>query len=237
MKKPLLQPDIHSYLLEPTQIDIYSFRLDTPLPHLGIHYLSAEEKKRADRFHFKHHQHHFKRARCILRLILSKYLEQSPESLHFDYGKHGKPFLPEYPFISFNLSHSNTHAMLAIGKTHPLGIDIERFSERPYTGIGQHVFSEQENKQLETLPNALKPLMFFNTWAQKEAFIKLLGLGLTYPTAKLTVPGLSNTAHQFLDPIYQKTWMLLPFMPQIGYAAALCYHPSIQHIYYTTHIP
>ncbi|MDF1677123.1 MAG: 4'-phosphopantetheinyl transferase superfamily protein, partial [Legionellaceae bacterium] len=85
---------------------------------------------------------------------------------------------------------------------------------------------------LARLPNPLKPLMFFNVWAQKEAFIKLVGLGLTYPTTELTVRSLPQSAYTFLDPIGKKNWALLPFMPKIGYAAALCCHPSIEEIHY-----
>ena len=234
MKKPFIPLNLDTCVLEETRIDIYYFALDSALPKPGIQILSDDETKRANRFHFKHHQHHFKRARLMLRLILAKYLNVSPETLKFAYGKHGKPYLPEYPMLEFNLSHSGTYALLAVGTSYPLGIDIERFSARPYIGIGQHVFSSTENSQLKALPNALKPLMFFNTWAQKEAFIKMLGLGLTYPTTKFTVPGLSQSAHQFLDPIYQDNWQLFPFMPKIGYAAALCCHPNIQSIHYAT---
>ncbi|MDF1645450.1 MAG: 4'-phosphopantetheinyl transferase superfamily protein [Legionellaceae bacterium] len=234
MKKPFLPLDIDTCSLENSRIDIYFFSLDADLPEHYLEILSLEEQQRAHRFHFKHHQHHFKRARTMLRIILGHYLKQPPASLVLAYGKYGKPYLPKHPTLEFNLSHSGQYALLAVGKTHPLGIDIERFSGRPYMGIGEHVFSDTENANLKTLPNALKPLMFFSTWAQKEAFIKLLGLGLTYPTTKLTVPGLSQSAHLFLDPIYKSTWTLLPFMPTVGYAAALCCHPDIQNIYYNT---
>ena len=233
IKKPFLPLDTDACLLKSTHIDVYCFPLDTPLPAPGIHILSLEEKQRADRFHFKHHQHHFRRARLMLRLILANYLKEPPESLVFAYEKHGKPYLPAHPTLAFNLSHSGEYALLAVGKTHPLGIDIERYSGRPYIGIGKHVFSDTENTILQALPKQLKPLMFFNIWAQKEAFIKLLGLGLSYPTTALTVPGLSQAEHQFLDPIYKNTWTLVPFMPKIGYAAALCCHPDIQTVHYT----
>ncbi len=235
MKKPFLPLDLSTCTLEPTCIDIYCFTLDDALPKPYQTILSDEEQKRADRFYFKHHQHHFRRARLILRLILARYLEVTPESLQFDYLEHGKPYLPAYPNLEFNLSHSGEYALLAVGEKYPLGVDIERYTGRPYAGIGEHVFSETENENLKNLPGSLKPLMFFNTWAQKEAFIKLLGLGLSYPTTKLTVPGLLQAAHQFHDPIHKGTWCLLPFMPKIGYAGALCCHPDIETVRYTTY--
>lgn len=216
-----------------TRIDVWSFALDTPLPPSGAALLSDEEQARAERFYFKHHQHHFTRARIALRLILAGYLNHPPEHLVFDYAEHGKPFLPAHSELQFNLSHSGNRGLLAIGKTHPLGIDLEQFSDRPYEGIGRHVFSEQENKVLKTISSHLKPMVFFNIWAQKEAFIKMLGLGLSYPTTRLTVPTFPSTHNRIFDPVYLGTSKILSFMPKVNYCAALCHHPSIQNITYT----
>jgi 4'-phosphopantetheinyl transferase len=219
--------------LQTSRIDIWSFALDTPLPSPGAAILSHDEQTRAQRFHFAHHQHHFTRARMVLRLTLARYLNISPEHLVFDYAEHGKPFLPQHPELQFNLSHSGNRGLLAVGKTHPLGIDIEKFSDRPYEGIGSHVFSDEENATLKTMSPSLKPMVFFNFWAQKEAFIKMLGLGLSYPTTRLTVPTFSSTHNTIFDPVYQGTSNILAFMPRLAYCAALCHHPSIQDITYT----
>lgn len=232
-KTPFKARDAHAYTLKTTQIDLWAFALDTPLPAPGFILLSHEEQTRAKRFHFEHHQHQFARARILLRIVLARYLDASAESLVFDYAEHGKPFLAKHPELQFNLSHSGNRALLAVGKTHPLGVDIERFSDRPYEGIGHHVFSDEENTTLSTLPANLKPMVFFNFWAQKEAFIKMLGLGLSYPTTRLTVPTFSSTHSTVFDPVYQGTSNILAFMPRLAYCAALCHHPSIQDITYT----
>jgi len=227
----VLNPNVCT--LETTRIDVWSFALDTPLPSPGAILLSDEEQTRAKRFHFAHHQHHFTRARMHLRLVLARYLDTSPENLVFEYAEHGKPYLPKHPELHFNLSHSGTRALLAVGKTHPLGVDIEKFSDRPYEGIGSHVFSDEENAVLKTIHPSLKPMVFFNFWAQKEAFIKMLGLGLSYPTSRLTVPTFSSAHNTVFDPVYQSTSNILAFMPRLAYCAALCHHPSINNITYT----
>ncbi|MDF1684721.1 MAG: 4'-phosphopantetheinyl transferase superfamily protein [Legionellaceae bacterium] len=223
----------NTYSLNARRIDIWSFALDTPLPHPGAALLNAEEQARAERFHFPHHQHHFTRARMMLRLILARYLNIPADQLVFDYAEHGKPFLPHYPELQFNLSHSGNQGLLAIGKTHALGIDIEKYADRPYEGIGSHVFSDQENATLKRMHPSLKPMVFFNFWAQKEAFIKMLGLGLSYPTTRLTVPTYSSTHNTVHDPVYLGTSKILAFMPRLAYCAALCHHPSIQDITYS----
>ncbi|MDF1828419.1 MAG: 4'-phosphopantetheinyl transferase superfamily protein [Legionellaceae bacterium] len=221
--------------LKSTRVDIWSFALDAPLPEPGFTLLNAEEQARAKRFHFAHHQHHFTRARMMLRLILARYLAPShtAETLVFDYAEHGKPFLPKHPELQFNLSHSGNQGLLAVGKTHPLGIDIEQYADRPYEGIGSHVFSDEENAILRAMPKSLKPMVFFNFWAQKEALIKMLGLGLSYPTTRLTVPTYPSTHQTILDPVYHSTSKLLAFMPRVAYCAALCHHLDIQEITYT----
>tara|TARA_R110002126_G_scaffold239409_1_gene382599 strand:+ start:26182 stop:26919 length:738 start_codon:yes stop_codon:yes gene_type:complete len=221
------------YDLKTTRIDIWSFALDTPLPLAGATLLNAEEQARAARFHFAHHQHHFTRARMMLRIMLARYLKTPAEHLVFDYTEHGKPFLPYHPELQFNLSHSGNQGLLAIGKTHPLGIDIEKYADRPYEGIGSHVFSDEENATLKTIRSSLKPMVFFNFWAQKEAFIKMLGLGLSYPTTRLTVPTYPSTHNTVFDPVYLGTSKILAFMPRLAYCAALCHHPSILDITYT----
>jgi len=232
-KTPFKALDAHACDLKTSRIDIWSFALDTPLPPPGLACLSDEEQIRAKRFHFAHHQHHFARARILLRIMLARYLNISPRDIVFDYAEHGKPFLPQHPELQFNLSHSGNQALLAVGQTHPLGVDIERYSDRPYEGIGSHVFSIEENNILKNMSPSLKPMVFFNFWAQKEAFIKMLGLGLSYPTTRLTVPTFPSTHNTVLDPVYQGTSKILSFMPRLAYSAALCHHPSIQDVTYT----
>ena len=135
--------------------------------------------------------------------------------------------------MEFNLSHSSELALLAVGHTHPLGIDLEFFSARPFQGIGQHVFSADENTQFHQLSPSIKPLAFFHLWSQKEAFIKAIGLGLAYPTQELSIPMLSPTHQQIIDQKYGSTWNVVSFMPEAACCAALCYHPTIQEIRYT----
>lgn len=235
LKKPFLPipaDDINRYTHKKNQIDVWQFQLNASLPCPAESILSPDEIQRAARFHFEHHRHYFIRARITLRNTLAAYLKQPPESIVFDYGPKGKPFLKDYPLLSFNLSHSHHQALLIIGQTYPVGIDIEHYAARPYAGIGRHVFSLEENEKLSQLPESLKPFMFFNTWAQKEAFIKYLGLGLSYPVEQLTVNNLANTAYTLHCPREKVDCIMMPFMPLVGYAAAICYHPKIQSIRY-----
>lgn len=63
--------------------------------------------------------------------------------------------------LQFNISHTGEMAILAVGKTYPIGVDIERYSARPYEGIGKNLFSEQEYQELKKAHQSLKPALFF----------------------------------------------------------------------------
>ena len=219
--------------LKKGQIDVWQYPLHTEPPEAES-ILSTNEQLRAKRFHFPRHQRRFIMAHSVLRLILARYLDTTPHSLNFTEGKYGKPALDNFPFLHFNLSHSGDMALLAIGTSAPLGVDVEYISARPYIGIGQQLFSIKENKMLKASSKALSPLTFFNIWVQKEALIKACGMGLSYPTQQFDVPSHAFAPETIIDALHQKTWNMITFMPQIGCCAALCYDPCIQNIRYST---
>src|SRR5437763_12705158 len=55
--------------------------------------LAADERTRANKFHFQKDRTHFVVARGILRAILGRYLSRDRRTLHFCYSQFGKPFL------------------------------------------------------------------------------------------------------------------------------------------------
>lgn len=223
-------------ILHSKQIDIWRYPLNQIIPH-ARDLLSQDEQARADRFHFSRHRQHFINAHAVLRVLLSHYLKAPPQSLRFACNQHGKPDLIHFTHLKFNLSHSGHQALLAVGLETPLGVDLEFFSSRPYEGIGEHIFSVQENQSLRRLPGMLKPLGFFHLWAQKEALIKACGLGLSYPTKQFDLPLFPTTPVQLHDPVLQKNWQITSFMPEIACCAAVCYDPRITEIRHLTANP
>lgn len=230
--KTLFKPfDWQETDLAPHRIDIWQY----PLIHqfASAHaWLNQTERERAERYYFSRHQRRFTVARALLRFILGRYVQLAPLELQLDENAYGKPQLMNAPEVHFNLSHSQEVALLAIGLHQPLGIDLEFFSARPYIDLGLQMFSAEENQALATCPLHLQPLGFFHIWAQKEAFIKACGLGLSYPTEQFTVPLLSAGPTTITDPLHHKTWQMVSFMPQINCCAALCHHQVVTEIRY-----
>ncbi|MFY7698056.1 MAG: 4'-phosphopantetheinyl transferase family protein [Legionella sp.] len=229
--QPLEVFDTADFIVNSNKIDIWRFPLHTE--SIQSHaILSPDELTRANRYHFAKHKRRFTIARTMLRLIIARYLSVNPKKIIFTYNTYGKPFIHQYPELQFNLTHSKDCALLAIGSTHPIGIDIEYFSARPYLNIGKEIFSYKENIELQNLSQSMRPLGFFHLWAQKEALIKACGLGLSYPTKQFDLPLLPPTRLNIIDPKFKQPWQIYSFMPELACCAAICYHPSVNQLCY-----
>jgi 4'-phosphopantetheinyl transferase len=220
-------------ILQKNTLDIWKIPLPAQsLESLSLHLLQRDELTRFHRFYFSHHKRRYAQAKIALRTILGGYLNQAPETLQFNYNEYGKPELAQTHCLQFNVTHSKDMALLAINQSHPIGIDLEYFSARPYHGIAQHLFSFNEQHQLQQLPISVQALGFFSVWAQKEALIKAVGLGLNYPTHRFDVPLLPRATYLLHEPLNQQNWLMTAFMPYPGSMAAVCYHPSLSQIRY-----
>lgn len=223
---------LNDYSLAKNRIDIWQYPLHKEHPFANK-ILSAKEQERASRFYFSKHKRRFSVAHTTLRLILSRYLKnKNPSELEFTENKYGKPKLINNNHLEFNLSHSGDLALLAIGQYLPLGVDLEFFTDRPYLDIGNNMFSKIETKSLNKTHKNLQALIFFRIWAQKEAFIKASGLGLSYPTTEFTVSHQTAYKNKIFDKKENKFWHLTTFMPTIACAGAICHDPSINDIRY-----
>ncbi len=91
---------------------------------------------------------------------------------HVDVG--GKP-RPTCTLLQFNLSHTKGCIAVAVSKTHPVGIDIEKITPRP-AGFAARWLSPEEQQAVKDAPNAAEALA--RIWTAKEAAAKLCGAGL-----------------------------------------------------------
>jgi 4'-phosphopantetheinyl transferase len=164
-----------------TAIDVWSIDLDAAPETFGD-LLDADERARADRFVFPVHSRRFIAARGHLRILLGTYLGCAPDAIAFHYGAWGKPALraPAGEGLAFNVAHSDGQALIAIGRTEALGIDIEVM--RPiadWLEIATRTFAPGEINALLSLPPYEQMDGFFACWTRKEAIIKLWGEGLS----------------------------------------------------------
>ena len=187
--------------------------------------LNEEEQARAKRFYFDIHRNHFIVGRGLLRILLGRYLNVAPDKIVFAYGEHGKPFLPNTN-LNFNISHSYGMALLAFTHGRELGVDIEQI--RPLedaAAIAKMNFSAKEVTEYTAVPDAQKPLAFYNCWTRKEAFIKAIGEGLTCPLDSFDVTLIPGEPAQLLQvkgsTAEANKWRLQSLNPVEGYVAAI----------------
>jgi 4'-phosphopantetheinyl transferase len=179
--------------LDGSDVHVWVARLDlAPVQiHAFTSTLSADEMERARRFHFERDQNGFIAARGVLRAILGVYLGVDPARLEFTYGRHGKPALADSGAeagLSFNLSHSDDVALVALTRGRTIGVDLERM--KPFVEVAdvtRTIFSARELAEFWTLPPDDQQASFFNAWTRKEAFVKATGLGFSMSVKEVEV--------------------------------------------------
>lgn len=196
--------------------------LDLPRAELDEYccWLDPDERRRASRFHLPVHRDRFVARRGQMRAHLGHELGIAPHLVRIAADEHGKPFLRDDPDLAFNLSHSNGLALLATMRGGVIGCDIEwRNPELACPRVAQRLFVPEEYEALVALPSEQWVPGFFNCWTRKEAYVKALGLGLSYPLDAFTVSVAPGEPARFISD--EAGWTLRSFEPAPGYQAAL----------------
>ena len=160
-------------------------------------WLNEEEQARCRQYPLPGPRRRFALCRAALRAIVCRQLACSNERLSFGSSDHGKPFalVDEAPAaISFNLSHSGKHGLIALVSNGRLGVDVEeRVARKDFDELSETVFGPHEQSALACVGGRDKVQLFFRLWTIKEALIKALGLGFTLDVSQFEVP---QTLHQ-----------------------------------------
>ena len=116
----------------------------------------------------------------------------SNDALSFRDSNYGKPFalVEGSPApVSFNVSHSGDHGLIAIAPGGRLGIDVEvRQTRHDLNGPIAEVLEPSERAELAAASGERKVHLFFFFWTIKEALIKALGTGHSIDVAQVQVP-------------------------------------------------
>ena len=149
--------------------------------------LAPSEQQRASRFAFPHLRRRYRLGHALLRKILAQELGCGPMRITIDVREGGKPFVAEGP--EFNMSASGQWLAICLGKEIDLGIDVEILRELDdMAELSRRCFSQQECRELEAQPEALKLRAFFRGWTRKEAVSKALGYGLAMDFRSFSIP-------------------------------------------------
>ena len=130
--------------------------------------------------------------RAALRAILCVNLGCENERLTFGEHRHGKPYalvdaIPAQ--ISFNVSHSGKHGLVAVAPEGQIGVDVEeRTTRRDFSRLIEAAFGPDEQSGLKLEHARGEFQLFFKLWTVKEALIKALGTGLSLDPATFEAP-------------------------------------------------
>ena len=158
----------------------------------ALEWLDETEQARWRRYRYDRPRHEFALCRAALRALLCRQLDCRNDELAFETSPHGKPSATvcgaRAP-VSFNVSHSGAHGLIALVGRGRVGVDVEeRVARHDPDGPIRDVFSPAEQKELAAACGAHKVDLFFTMWTMKEALIKALGVGLSLDTSGFEIP-------------------------------------------------
>jgi 4'-phosphopantetheinyl transferase len=160
-------------------VDVWTFDLAVAVDDSV---LDADERQRAERFNFDRDRMRFRRRRAHLRHVLAGYTGRDPAELRFSRNRFGKPSLVASP-MSFSSSSSGSLAMIAVG-TGALGLDVEMIRPaRADRDVARRLFAAEEAAAV--LDGDAGD--FFRCWTRKEAYVKSIGCGLSFPLRSFAV--------------------------------------------------
>jgi 4'-phosphopantetheinyl transferase len=244
--------DIHVW-----RADLDKFAVDDAAVAEFWQILSVHERERALRFVQKQHQLQFIITHGILRKLIAAYLRIDAASIIFSQNVYGKPEVKSLQqktkknndlvvdcndliALQFNLSHTRNLAVFAFTLKNPIGIDIEFVKDQiDFADIARRFFAPPEVEAILRMPDAVsQKIAFFNCWTRKEAFIKAIGKGLSFPLNKFSVDVNSiivdaNVKIDIENTNYNNVlWKLLAFQPAPDCVGALAISQEITSIKY-----
>lgn len=200
-------------LVSSKNIDIWICNLDDPTNYMYESYISPEEERTRELFSQKKLQKRYARAHGFLRCVLALYLKQNAQNIVLKKNAQGKPFIENSSYF-FNLSHSQSLAVVAVRFGGNVGIDIEYIqdiAERNH--IMDNWFSPEEKYWIQHSSDPNKN--FLRCWVCREALLKMHGWGLT---------GLKKVAlrprHEQIR-VEDNACILIEFCPEDNYVGAV----------------
>lgn len=158
----------------------------------ALWWLDGTEQRRRERFVYESPRHRFTLCRAALRSVLCRELACSNEHLAFRTSEHGKPYAivrGRRAPISFNLSHSGSHGLIALAPGGQVGIDVEeRVPHQNLDQLIEAVFGPNEKQELSAANDRDRLHLFFRLWTMKEALSKAHGMGLSLDVSRFEIP-------------------------------------------------
>lgn len=196
----------------------------------ALAWLDGAERLRLEGYRYPGPRRRFGLCRAALRSILATRLGCSGDEIAFALSDRGKPFalLRGRPApVSFNVSHSGGHGLIAFAPGGRVGVDVEeRVPRRDLDGLISEVLSREERSEVASLAAEPRLDAFFRLWTIKEAIIKGIGVGHALDVSRVQVPAamrLGARRGEFRSPAPDMSRWQLEDIGSESFAAALAY--------------
>jgi 4'-phosphopantetheinyl transferase len=217
---------MHMFQLPPCHVEVWTILFDPA--HSSSQdardCLSESELAHAERFRFAEHRQFYVFSHVVLRRLLARYTGLEPGEISFASGPLGKPYLPHFPQIKFNASHSGNVYLCAVANGVEIGADVEKIEPlKDMESIARHFFAPTEQRALFQLSKPERTRGFYECWTRKEAVIKCTGEGITRRLDSFEVAFGPNIEPKLLrlDQVQEPPWQVASFDPHPGYIAAI----------------
>jgi 4'-phosphopantetheinyl transferase len=165
--------------LQHDRLHIWRIPLGDSRMDRGANWLSAGELEQAASYRPGQDRMRFIRRRAALRQLLAAYVNCSAKKIAFSRGKWGKLGLLGAPDVQFSVSQSGDWALIALTRCVSIGLDVEQVRElADLDEIAAVVLGPRETLALSSMPKKERTRAFYQSWIRKEAYVKMLGLGL-----------------------------------------------------------
>lgn len=154
--------------------------------------LSAIERRRLEAFVHARDRMRFAVSHSLVRVVLGAYLETDPGDVCMRVEAMGKPYVCDRGGApsswSFNLSHCEDRALVAVAHDRPVGVDIEREREDvDIAALVRQFFGPAEREQFASLTPERRSAWFYRQWVAREAVVKAHGGGWSVPPESFSV--------------------------------------------------
>lgn len=155
-----------------------------------IDVLDEVELQRWRRFAHEESARSYAAAHALARNAIGRLLGREPASLRFDRAcatcgaPHGRPRLLDAPALHLSLSRTPDLVALAVSRSGPVGVDVERRQAASFDGFAGVALHPEERA---TGAVAASPEGAV-AWVRKEAALKALGVGLQVDPASIRTP-------------------------------------------------
>jgi phosphopantetheinyl transferase len=193
--------------------------------------LCDTDRQRALRYSQPKARERFTLTRILLYHCLGYHLQIPPAAVTLSISEQGKPGLVDFPDVHFNVSHSEAMIAISVASNFSTGVDIEFC--RPRTRLVKLIneyFSETEQRVLAEVELDRLPAAFYQYWTMKEAYTKMLGLGLGKPLSSFSVvpDRLDNLVQEHVSTYYAALdCNLFSARPSLDYQLAVCLQTSM----------